>query len=132
MSSILSEPEDGGFEPLEEKGDTQPAPMTDASKRCMVAPPEHEVVMSGPNESKKVESSPHSFGLTLPKGVTDFGEWGCTVLEVGKYRKMGYSYQEMASSTSSHIKPIVTGCCRKISPGFDLFYEGFRAIPDGA
>lgn len=58
----------------------------------MTEPPERESHMSGTNDEKKVGTSPHSFDLVLPQGVTDLGDWGVTVLGIGKYGKMGYSY----------------------------------------
>ena len=101
VASILAEPEDGGFELLEgQQPKSVPAGMSDASKRRMTELPEREYQMSGPNEQKKVGTSPHSFGLTLPDGVADVGEWGLTVLEVRKYGKMGMSYMELSASGS--------------------------------
>ena len=100
VASIHAEPEDGGFELLDEKTSGSPVVMTDASKRRMTEPPERESHMSGTNDEKKVGTPPHSFDLVLPQGVTDLGDWGVTVLEVGKYGKMGYSYVELATSSS--------------------------------
>eukprot|EP00435_Cladocopium_sp_Y103_P026818 s1587_g6.t1 len=80
--------------------------MTDACKRRMCDPPQDsESSMSGDQSTKGITGqSPHSYGAKLPSGVKDLTEWGATVLAVGKYSRLGYSYDEMfESSALDHV-----------------------------
>ena len=66
----------------------------------MTEPPERESHMSGTNDEKKVGTSPHSFDLVLPQGVTDLGDWGVSLGD-WKVRQDGiFLYVELATSSS--------------------------------
>ena len=100
IAGLMSDPTDSEFELLSEGGT-----MSDASKRRMTSPPpklEPEKVMSGCDPDKQhVGASPHSYGMKLPTGISSVDQWGCTMLEVGKYGKEGFAYEELASSTKA-------------------------------
>lgn len=100
VAGLLSDPAETEFELLSEVG-----AMSDASKRRMTSPPEKEQEMSGSEKEKQVMSaSPHSFGLKLPVGISSVDMWGCTLLEVGKYGKEGFAYEDLASSSqAAHV-----------------------------
>eukprot|EP00435_Cladocopium_sp_Y103_P026481 s4004_g6.t1 len=100
IAGLMSDPTESEFELLSE-----PGTMSDASKRRMASPPpklEKEHVMSGSVEQKQhVGASPHSYGLKLPMGIASVDQWGCTLLEVGKYGKEGFAYEDLASSSQA-------------------------------
>ena len=134
IAGLMSDPTDSEFELLSEGGT-----MRDASKRRLTSPPpklEPEKVMSDCDAGKQhVGTSPHSYGLKLPTGISSVDQWGCTMLELGKCGKEGFAYEELASSTKA------PPCCilqlaphSEVSCGSDRPHQGpdsFLGRPPG-
>eukprot|EP00435_Cladocopium_sp_Y103_P043787 s1055_g12.t1 len=101
IATIMAESPEQEFELL----GSEVSSMTDACKRRCSEPLDSESSMSGEHEIKvPTGQSPHAYGTKLPQGVKDLDEWGSTVLAVGKYTRLGFSYDEMfASSALDHV-----------------------------